>query len=119
MHEKFPSFSLRAVEEEDSFKSFSSSKTDSVDIVRVREAVAKLRAAGVPNAAECLRIGAAVMADRCLAKYHERQPDVEPGWLAAAVRRGDAFPNLAPGLPERPRRETASDWLREIHGVTP
>jgi hypothetical protein len=80
---------------------------------RLREAADQLRAAGVENADECLRFGAAAMAERCLAKYHARQPDVGPGWLAAAVRQGDGFPNATIQVP---RHENASDWLRIING---
>jgi hypothetical protein len=57
---------------------------------RLRAASTALRSRGVDDPDELLRIGAAVMAERCCAAFDERDT-VGAGWLAEAVRHGGAW----------------------------
>jgi hypothetical protein len=88
----------------------SSSHTSDVSVARIRAATAKLRALGVENADAVIRLGAAAMVERCVAKYEQRRGEVTVGWLVAAVRKGDAYPDVQP----TPRRKSPSELLRAI-----
>lgn len=91
----------------------STASVSDASVARIREVTAKLRAAGITQPEALIRFGAAVMVERCLAKYEERKASVGLGWLAAAVRKGDAHPELVP----QPRRESPSELLVAIEEV--
>jgi hypothetical protein len=61
--------------------------TSTDDRARLRAATERLRAEGIPNAEKLLRIGAAVMLDRCVAAWRQR-PDAPPAVLAQMVMQG-------------------------------
>lgn len=77
------------------------------DVARIREATAKLRAAGIANPEKVLRLGAAEMVERCLARFAG-----EPKLLARAILDGGVIFDEQRGG----RRETASDLLRLLGG---
>ena len=48
---------------------------------------------------ELMRIGAAVMVERCVAVFDARGVDVKAGWLVAAVRAGGTWTSVQPVAP--------------------
>lgn len=77
------------------------------DVARVRDATRALRAAGIGNPDKVLRLGAAAMVERCVARFGDK-----PKLLARAILDGGV---IFDEQSDAPQRETASDWLLQIN----
>jgi hypothetical protein len=75
-------------------------------------AIRELEQLGLKRIDECVRLGAAVMIERCVVEYRSRG-DVGPGWLAAAIRQGGSWFADQPARPE-----SATDLVLGMWGAS-
>lgn len=85
--------------------------TQSLSRERLRVAAQALRDRGVRDVDDAVRLGAAVMVERCVAAFDEGE--FRPGWLFEAVRQGGAWFGTEPRSDYRQVREERSLALRE------
>ncbi len=85
--------------------------TESPSRDRLRAAAQALKARGVQDADEALRLGAAAMAERCIARFDDGE--YRPGWLFEAVRQGGAWVPLRETSEYQQARAESSEALRE------